>query len=90
MHRIKILIEYEGTNYVGWQRQKNGISIQHEIEKSLKKIFNEDITLFVAGRTDAGVHAFGQVAHFDTKYLEIDVKRIYKALNFHLKKKKVK
>ena len=70
MHRIKLLIEYEGTNYVGWQRQKNGISIQNEIEKSLKKIFNEDITLSVAGRTDAGVHAFGQVAHFDIKYLE--------------------
>lgn len=90
MHRIKILIEYEGTNYVGWQRQKNGISIQHEIEKSLKKIFNEDIKLFVAGRTDAGVHAFCQVAHFDIQYLEIDVKKIYKALNFYLKKKKSK
>ncbi len=90
MHRIKLLIEYEGTNYVGWQRQKNGISIQNEIEKSLKKIFNEDITLSVAGRTDAGVHAFGQVAHFDIKYLEIDEKRIFKALNFYLKKIKNK
>ena len=67
MFRVKLVVEYDGSNYVGWQRQNNGKSIQEEIEKSLKKIFNENIELTVAGRTDAGVHAFGQVAHFDLK-----------------------
>ena len=65
MFRVKLLVEYDGSNYVGWQRQNNGKSIQEEIEKSLHKIFNKKIELTVAGRTDAGVHAFGQVAHFD-------------------------
>ena len=67
MFRIKLIIEYDGSNYVGWQRQENGKSVQGEIESSLKKIFNENIELTVAGRTDTGVHAFGQVAHFDLK-----------------------
>ena len=85
MFRVKIVVEYDGSNYVGWQRQKNGKSIQEEIEKSLKKIFNETIELTVAGRTDAGVHAFGQVAHFDLKNKNIDENKIYKAINFFLK-----
>ena len=67
MFRVKLIIEYDGSSYVGWQRQENGKSVQGEIESSLKKIFNEKIGLTVAGRTDAGVHAFGQVAHFDLK-----------------------
>ena len=54
MFRVK-LVEYDGSNYVGWQRQNNGKSIQEEIEKSLHKIFNKKIELTVAGRTDAGV-----------------------------------
>ena len=80
---IKLIIEYDGTDYVGWQKQKNGKSIQGEIEKSLKKIFDKDITLFVAGRTDSGVHALGQVAHFeiDTK---IEPKKIGLAINHYL------
>ena len=65
MIRLKLLIEYDGFRYVGWQKQKNGKSIQGEIEKCLKVLCKSDVTLFVAGRTDAGVHALGQVAHFD-------------------------
>ena len=54
---VKLIIEYDGTGYVGWQKQKNGKSIQGEIENSLNKIFDKNIKLFVAGRTGAGVHA---------------------------------
>ena len=82
---VKLIIEYDGTGYVGWQKQKNGKSIQGEIENSLNKIFDKNIKLFVAGRTDAGVHALGQVAHFevDTK---IEPKKIGLAINHYLGK----
>ena len=90
MPRIKLKIEYDGTKYVGWQAQRNGISIQGEIEDSLKKIFNQEIKLYVAGRTDAGVHALSQVAHFDIEKLSIESEKIFRALNFFLKKKKNK
>jgi tRNA pseudouridine38-40 synthase len=90
MPRIKLKIEYDGTQYVGWQTQKNGVSIQGEIEESLKQIFNQEIKLYVAGRTDAGVHALSQVAHFDIDNLSIKTDKIFKALNFFLKKKKIK
>jgi len=66
MRNIKLTIEYDGTNYVGWQRQENGKSIQGEIESVLKNILQEDINLIGSGRTDAGVHARGQVANFRT------------------------
>lgn len=65
LQRVKLTIEYDGTNFYGWQRQQNLPTIQEEIEKSLEKFFNRKINVFVAGRTDAGVHAHGQVAHFD-------------------------
>ena len=65
MSRYKIIIEYKGTDYVGWQRQDNGKSIQETIENSIEKLTNEKIQVFGAGRTDSGVHALGQVAHFD-------------------------
>ena len=90
MPRIKLKIEYDGTNYVGWQIQRNGVSVQGEIEDSLKKIFNQEIKLYVAGRTDAGVHALSQVAHFDVERLSINTEKIFRALNFFLKKKKNK
>ena len=88
MPRIKLKIEYDGTKYVGWQAQTNGVSIQGEIEDSLKKIFNQKIKLYVAGRTDAGVHALSQVAHFDIENLSIETEKIFKALNIFIKKKK--
>ena len=83
--RIKLFIEYDGTNYVGWQKQNNGKSIQEEIENSLFKIFEKKIDLFVAGRTDSGVHAKNQVAHFDIDS-KINPLKIRSAINFFLKK----
>jgi len=67
MPKYKITIEYDGSSYVGWQRQDNGISIQESIEKAIIQLTGEKIIIFGAGRTDAGVHALGQVAHFDLK-----------------------
>lgn len=64
--RYKLVIAYEGTKYHGWQIQLNGTSIQDLIEKALDTILQEKVKLTGAGRTDAGVHALGQVAHFDT------------------------
>jgi tRNA pseudouridine38-40 synthase len=63
--RYKIEIEYKGTAYNGWQRQKNGLSIQQTIEDVIFELFNQKTAVVGAGRTDAGVHALGQVAHFD-------------------------
>ena len=65
MPRFRLTIEYNGRPYVGWQRQKNGISVQEAVEVALRTFCGEDVTLFGAGRTDAGVHATGQVAHVD-------------------------
>ena len=62
-----IKIEYEGTNFVGWQSQKNGKSIQDTIEKVLKKILKNEIRIIGAGRTDKGVHTFSQYASFKVK-----------------------
>lgn len=64
--RIALGIEYEGTGYHGWQIQKEGASVQEALEKALSKVAHHKITLIGSGRTDTGVHALGQVAHFDT------------------------
>lgn len=64
--RVALGIEYDGTGFYGWQRQREVNSIQQELETALSKVANEPIELFCAGRTDAGVHATGQVVHFDT------------------------
>jgi tRNA pseudouridine38-40 synthase len=66
MRRIALILEYDGSPYCGWQRQKNGLSVQAVIEAALKKLCGEEIPLVGASRTDAGVHALYQVAHFDT------------------------
>ena len=65
MPRYRLTLEYDGAAYVGWQRQKNGFSVQETVETALKSFCGDDVTLFGAGRTDAGVHATGQVAHVD-------------------------
>ena len=84
MHNHKIVIEYDGTNFVGWQQQENGQSIQSALQEALFKLTGEKITIFGAGRTDAGVHAYGQVASFTlNKKIEIDVMR--DGLNQHLR-----
>ena len=65
MKRYKIKIEYDGTPFIGWQRQDNGLSVQECIETAIESLFQEKPTLFGAGRTDSGVHATGQAAHLD-------------------------
>ena len=84
LYRYRITIEYDGTPFVGWQIQENESSVQGEIEKALYKLTNQFARVNGAGRTDAGVHAFGQVAHFDLGK-EWDPKRIRDGLNAHLK-----
>jgi tRNA pseudouridine38-40 synthase len=76
----KLTIEYEGTNYHGWQLQKNAVTIQETLEAALARIFSESVRVRVAGRTDTGVHAFGQVACFKTEK-HIDQYRLHRALN---------
>ena len=84
MHNYKIIIEYDGTNFVGWQQQENGQSIQSALQEALIKLSSEKVTIFGAGRTDAGVHAYGQVASFTlNKKIETDV--IRDGLNQHLR-----
>ena len=63
--RYKITIEYDGTNLVGWQKQREGPSVQEYLEKAIEGFSHEKVEIFCAGRTDAGVHALAQVAHFD-------------------------
>ncbi|MCQ2602306.1 MAG: tRNA pseudouridine(38-40) synthase TruA, partial [Clostridia bacterium] len=65
--RYKATISYYGENYVGWQRQKNGLSVQECVETALSKIFGVETSCTASGRTDAGVHALGQVIHFDAE-----------------------
>jgi len=89
MFTYQIIIEYDGTNFVGWQRQKNGISIQQTIEKIFTKILKEKIILYGSGRTDSGVHAIAQSAHFILKS-KINNKFLFlNSVNFFLQKKKI-
>lgn len=81
MPNIALLIEYDGTNYSGWQFQPNSISVQEVIEKALLNIFKTKISITSAGRTDAGVHSYGQVANFKVEYNPIPIHKIPKAIN---------
>ena len=65
MKRVALLVQYVGSNYSGWQRQKNATTVQEVLEIALSKIAKHVVKTFAAGRTDAGVHASGQVVHFD-------------------------
>ncbi len=81
--KIKITIEYDGTNFAGWQSQKNARSVQDVIESALKKLFGDDIRCYGGGRTDSGVHALGQTAHFiPTK--NIPLSNIVSGINSYL------
>ena len=82
--RYKITVEYDGTNLVGWQNQREGESAQSCLEKAVKQVSGEDAAVFGAGRTDAGVHAIGQVAHFDISKEFLPFK-LREALNFYLR-----
>ena len=89
MNRYQILIEYEGTLYNGWQIQKKGKSIQENIEIVLSKLLKEKIKIYGSGRTDTGVHAKEQSAHFDTTNKIIQKDKLLSSLNFFLNKKKI-
>lgn len=80
MRTIKLTIQYDGTAYVGWQIQPKGLTVQGVIEEKLKGLTGEAVRLTAASRTDAGVHAMGQVAHFKTKS-RLNAKAIQRALN---------
>jgi tRNA pseudouridine38-40 synthase len=84
MTRFKLSIEYDGGGFVGWQRQDNGPSIQQSLEEAVFRITGETVQVQGAGRTDAGVHALGQVAHVDVEK-EIEAEKLKDAINYHLK-----
>ena len=84
MFRYQILIEYVGTNFRGWQIQKKGKTIQGLIQQKISKILKEKIILIGSGRTDTGVHAIGQSAHFDCKSEIQNLDKFLKSINYFL------
>lgn len=85
MRNIKLTIEYDGREFNGWQKQPNKLNIQGTIEQAIKVITSEDVELNASGRTDAGVHALGQVANFKTNS-KIPIEKMAIAINANLKK----
>ncbi len=85
MRNIKLTIEYDGKDFNGWQKQPNKLNIQGTIEQAIKSITGEDVELNASGRTDAGVHALGQVANFKTNS-QIPIEKFAMAINSKLKK----
>ena len=88
MQRYKITIEYDGTPFVGWQFQKNGLSIQEILQNAIFNFSKEKVVITGAGRTDSGVHALAQVAHFDLKKI-INKKNFLPGINQHIGNKPV-
>ena len=86
MYRYQILIEYAGTNFRGWQVQKKGKTIQGIIQEKASSLLREKIILFGSGRTDTGVHAIEQSAHFDCKNEIKQFDKFLKSINFFLNK----
>ena len=84
MPRYKLTIEYDGTPYVGWQAQDNGVSVQGVLTEAVAAFAGERVVISAAGRTDAGVHALGQVAHVDLAK-DWDAETVREAINFHLR-----
>ena len=89
MHRYKILIEYVGTNFIGWQIQSKGKSIQKLIQTKLSKLLREKVLLIGSGRTDSGVHAIEQSAHFDCKKEIQNLDKFLKSINHFVNNKYV-
>lgn len=87
MFRYQVLIEYIGTNFVGWQIQSKGKSIQKEIQVKLSKFLKEKVVLIGSGRTDAGVHAIEQSAHFDSKKEIQNLYKLLKSINYFINDK---
>ena len=86
MFKYQIKVEYLGTNFVGWQIQKNGLSVQEVLEKALSKFLKDEIKIIGSGRTDAGVHANEQSAHFKTKHNIMKKDIFLNSMNFFLSK----
>jgi tRNA pseudouridine38-40 synthase len=84
MPRYKLVLEYDGSGFVGWQRQENGFSVQQALEEAIFRFANEPAAAAAAGRTDAGVHARGQVVHVDLAR-DWPLQTIIEATNFHLR-----
>ena len=85
MPRYQIFVEYVGSNYEGWQIQNKGQTIQGVIQAKISKFLKERINIVGSGRTDSGVHAISQSAHFDTKVSVKDKGKFLKSINFFLK-----
>ena len=89
MYNYLVEIEYDGTKFVGWQFQKNGISIQEKIQNALSKIFKSKIIINGSGRTDKGVHALGQYANFKVKKKINNKDKFIESMNFFLNKSSI-
>ena len=89
MYNYQIILEYDGSNYVGWQIQKYGTSIQQSVERALSKVLKQKIKINGSGRTDAGVHASGQSANFICKFKIENKLKFLRSVNFFLNKKKI-
>ncbi len=87
MHRYQAIIEYDGTDLHGFQIQKKDNTVQKLLQYTISKILKEKIKIIGSGRTDSGVHAWGQSAHFDTKKKIINIGKFIQSLNFFLNKK---
>lgn len=91
MNRWKLTIEYDGSRFAGWQIQDHMLSVQQAIEEAITQFCQQEIRIYAAGRTDAGVHAWGQVAHFDLDYGDrpLNGEGLAKALNAYLRHRQV-
>lgn len=83
MRKILLTIQYRGTKFCGWQSQENAISVEEVLEQKISELLGENIKLHASGRTDAGVHAIGQTAHFETNS-NFNIHKLAQAINFGL------
>ena len=88
-YNYQIIVEYDGTNFIGWQSQKKGLSIQSELQKAIKKLLKNNIKITGSGRTDAGVNAIQQNANFFTNKEILDKNKFVNSINFFLRKKDI-
>jgi len=85
MIRYRLTVEYDGGAFVGWQRQDTGLGVQQVVEDAIPRFSGETVRVHCAGRTDAGVHAYGQIIHFDLVRDDMTPKTVRDALNHHMK-----